>query len=157
MEKRLFVGNLPFSMTSDDLRSLFAEFGEIISAEVVINRMSNRSKGFGFVEFATNQEAQSAIDKLHETEQGGRKIIVAFAKPKPEESQLSANNIETDNTSGPDETKEEPVITEVVDATKSEADVPVEDSVVNTESAMDLDTDSTAPSETPAVENDQTS
>lgn len=92
MEKRLFVGNLPFTMTSDDLRALFTTFGEIVSAEIVINKISNRSKGFGFVEFAQSSEAQAAIDALNETEQGGRKIIVSFARPKVESSFTQPSN-----------------------------------------------------------------
>lgn len=92
MEKRLFVGNLPFSITSEDLRNLFAPYGEIISADVIINRMSNRSKGFGFVEFSTPDQAQSAIDGLNDTEQDGRKIVVSFARPKAEQSETPNSN-----------------------------------------------------------------
>ena len=86
MDKRLFVGNLPFSMTSDTLKAIFSPFGGIVSAEVVINKLTNRSKGFGFVEYSTNPEAQTAIDALNDTEQEGRKIIVAFAKPRPDQA-----------------------------------------------------------------------
>ncbi len=85
MDKRLFAGNLPYSTTSDSLRTIFSPYGEIVSAEVVINKLTNRSKGFGFVEYSTNPEAQAAIDALNDTEQEGRKIIVAFAKPRPDE------------------------------------------------------------------------
>ncbi len=156
MEKRLFVGNLPFSMTGDDLRSLFSEFGEIVSAEVVINRMSNRSKGFGFVEFATNQEAQSAIDKLHETEQGGRKIIVAFAKPRPEESQSANNNSGASNLPASDETNYEPAAPVVPEEVVADTAASNEESVVNAQSAIDLDTDPDVQHEDAPADDNQT-
>lgn len=82
MNKRLFVAGLPFSTTSDELRSLFAEFGSVVAAQVISDRESGRSKGFGFVEMETAKEAQNAIAKLNDSEYGGRKLIVSEAKPK---------------------------------------------------------------------------
>ncbi|ANI90699.1 RNA-binding protein [Arachidicoccus ginsenosidimutans] len=73
----IYVGNLSWSLTSDDLHELFAPYGEVISAKVVTDKFNNnRSKGFGFVEMADDEAANAAISGLHETEVGGRKIIV---------------------------------------------------------------------------------
>ena len=82
MNKRLFVAGLPFSTTSDELKSLFAGHGNVVSADVITDRISGRSKGFGFVEMETEEEAQNAISKLDGSEFGGRKLIVNEAKPK---------------------------------------------------------------------------
>jgi RNA recognition motif-containing protein len=81
-DKRLFVGNLPWSMTADTLRALFAEFGEITEATVISDRMTGRSKGFGFVSFATVEAAQAAVAARHNTEVEGRMIVVNVARPK---------------------------------------------------------------------------
>ena len=82
MNKRLFVAGLPFSTTSDELNSLFAGYGTVVSALVITDRESGRSKGFGFVEMETAEEAQNAITKLNDSEYGGRKLIVSEARPK---------------------------------------------------------------------------
>jgi RNA recognition motif-containing protein len=82
MAKRLFVAGLPFSTTQDELSALFAQVGTVESAAVIIDKFSGRSKGFGFVEMATEEEAKKAIETLHETDFGGRKLIVAEAKPQ---------------------------------------------------------------------------
>ena len=82
--KKLFVGNLPWSINNDSLRELFASVGEVIEAMVITDRMSGRSKGFGFVTFATEEAAQAAIAQLNEKEIEGRKIIVNVARPKEE-------------------------------------------------------------------------
>ncbi len=83
-KKKLYVGNLPYRVTSDELRSLFAEFGEIVDAIVIIDRGSGRSKGFGFVEFAKEEEAQKAIDAMSGKEIDERKLVVNFARPARE-------------------------------------------------------------------------
>ena len=80
--KKLFVGNLPWGITNDSLRDLFASVGEVVEAMVITDRMSGRSKGFGFVTFATEEAAQAAIAQLNEKEIEGRKIIVNVARPK---------------------------------------------------------------------------
>lgn len=73
----IYVGNLSWSLTSDDLQELFAPYGEVISAKVVTDKFNNnRSKGFGFVEMSDDAAANAAISALHETEVGGRKIVV---------------------------------------------------------------------------------
>ncbi len=82
--KKLFVGNLPWSINNDSLRDLFASVGEVVEAMVITDRMSGRSKGFGFVTFATEEAAQAAIAQMNEKEVDGRKIIVNVARPKEE-------------------------------------------------------------------------
>lgn len=87
MEKRLFVAGLPFSFDDATLANLFAEFGVVVSATVIMDRETNRSKGFGFVEMTTAEEAQAAIAKLNGTEIEGRKIVVNVARPREERPQ----------------------------------------------------------------------
>ena len=82
--KKLYIGNLPWSMNNDSLRDLFAQYGEVVEAIIISDRMSGRSKGFGFVTFATEEQAKAAIDAMHEQEVEGRKIIVNVAKPREE-------------------------------------------------------------------------
>ena len=82
MDKRLFIGGLPFSINDQSLAELFAEFGKVESANVIIDRMTGQSKGFGFVEMSTAEEAQAAIKAKNETELEGRKITVNIARPK---------------------------------------------------------------------------
>lgn len=82
--KKLYVGNLPWSMTSDTLREMFSQFGEVSDAVVITDRMSGRSKGFGFVTFATEEAATAATQQMHEKDIEGRKIIVNVARPREE-------------------------------------------------------------------------
>jgi RNA recognition motif-containing protein len=82
MSNRLYVGNLSYSTTDEGLRSFFATAGEVKTAEVVMERGSGRSKGFGFVEMTTEEAAQSAIDLLNGKMLDQRQIRVDFAKPK---------------------------------------------------------------------------
>jgi cold-inducible RNA-binding protein len=81
MSAKLFVGSLPYSMNDSELSELFAAAGTVESAKIIMDRDSGRSKGFGFVEFATDEEAQSAIKMFHGKEQGGRPMTVNVAKP----------------------------------------------------------------------------
>lgn len=83
-QSKLYVGNLPYSSNDDSLRELFAQYGEVVSATVIVDKFSQRSKGFGFVEMSTSEEAQAAIDALNETEVEGRKIVVNVARPPRE-------------------------------------------------------------------------
>jgi RNA recognition motif-containing protein len=83
-KNKLFVGGLPYSMTDDEFKELFAPFGDVQSADIIFDRATNRSKGFGFVTFATDEEAQAAVDKLNNSEVGGRKIVVNVARPREE-------------------------------------------------------------------------
>jgi len=84
MAKKLFVGNLPFSMADADLNSIFSAYGAVISANVVIDKFSKRSKGFGFVEFENDEDAAKAMQALDNSEQMGRNIAVKEALPKPD-------------------------------------------------------------------------
>lgn len=86
MGKRLFVGNLPFSTSNEDLERLFAEVGTCESAKVVTDRDTGRSRGFGFVEMATEQEAKSAVEQLNGRDIGGRQINVDEAHDRPDRS-----------------------------------------------------------------------
>lgn len=84
MEKKLFVGGLSYNTTEETLKAAFQKFGEIASAIIITDKMSGRSKGFGFVEFATAEEAKKAIEGLNGTELDGRKITVNVARPMEE-------------------------------------------------------------------------
>ncbi len=86
MATKLFVGGLPYSVTDDELNALFAPFGEVVSAKVIIDRDSGRSKGFGFVEMSSDDEAKAAIAKLDQSEVQGRTIGVSEARPPKEKS-----------------------------------------------------------------------
>ncbi len=76
------MGNLPFQVTSSDLEQLFSEFGEVRSALVVEDRVTGRSRGFGFVEMISAADAQAAIDGLHDQEYQGRRLVVNEARPR---------------------------------------------------------------------------
>ncbi|MDP1995182.1 MAG: RNA-binding protein [Ignavibacteria bacterium CG_4_8_14_3_um_filter_37_9] len=82
MSTKLFVGSLPWSVDDDALKSTFSAHGSVVSAKVVKDRESGRSKGFGFVEMSTDSEAQTAMQALNGSEVNGRNIIVNEAKPK---------------------------------------------------------------------------
>ncbi len=84
MGKRLYVGNLPYTISDSELQQLFEQHGSVTSAQVVMDRDTGRSKGFGFVEMGTDAEAQAAITALHGAEFGGRTLTVNEARPKPE-------------------------------------------------------------------------
>ena len=95
MSKRLFVGGLPFSVTSSQLEEMFSKFGKVNSADVITDRDSGRSKGFGFVEMEKVDEAEEAIKKLNETELEGRKIAVNEARPREERRDYNTGNNRT--------------------------------------------------------------
>lgn len=84
MDKRLFIGGLPFSIDDQALVALFSKHGKVESANVIMDRMTNQSKGFGFVDMGSEQEAQAAIKALDGTEVEGRKITVNIARPREE-------------------------------------------------------------------------
>jgi cold-inducible RNA-binding protein len=88
MAKKLFVGNLPFTMTDDSLMQIFSAYGKVISANVVFDKFSHRSKGFAFVEFETEDEAKAAMQALDGSEQEGRNIAVKEALPRPDRPQM---------------------------------------------------------------------
>ena len=86
MGTRLYVGNLSYNITNQSLETLFAEFGLVQSAQVVMDRDTGRSKGFGFVEMSDNSQAQAAIAGLNEKEVEGRSLTVNEARPREERS-----------------------------------------------------------------------
>jgi cold-inducible RNA-binding protein len=81
---KLYVGNLSYSASEDELRNLFSQYGTVESVAVITDRDTGRSKGFAFVEFANDQEAQAAISALNGKEMSGRSLSVSPARPKTE-------------------------------------------------------------------------
>src|SRR5471030_769163 len=86
MEKRLYVGNLPFDTSEDDLHQLFSAHGQIVSAKLITDMETGRSRGFGFVEMSTEAEAKVAIEKMNKSKVGDRELTVNEARPRPEKS-----------------------------------------------------------------------
>jgi len=82
MAKKLYVGNLPFSTTSDDLLQMFQPHGEVTSAQVITDKYTGKSRGFGFVEMPGDSEAEAAINALNGQDIGGRALTVNEAKPR---------------------------------------------------------------------------
>ena len=80
--KKVYVGNLSYNVNESDLETMFAQFGAVQSAQIIVDRDTNRSKGFGFVEMDTDAQAQAAIQGLHDHEHGGRRLTVNEAKPR---------------------------------------------------------------------------
>lgn len=86
MNKKLYVGNLSYDTTEDSLKDAFGKAGTVESANVIADKMSGRSKGFGFVEMATEDEAKKAIEMLNGKEVDGRELVVNEARPMKERS-----------------------------------------------------------------------
>src|SRR5215813_14103911 len=86
MAKRLYVGNLPFDVSEDQLHELFSAHGQVASTKLITDFNTGRSRGFGFVEMRTEEEAQAAIDKMNKAKVGEREIVVNEARPRPEKS-----------------------------------------------------------------------
>lgn len=84
MANKLFIGSLAWTTTDDSLRDFFATAGTVVSANVIVDRDTNRSKGFGFVEMSSDDEAKKAIDQLNGKELDGRAIVVNEARPREE-------------------------------------------------------------------------
>jgi RNA recognition motif-containing protein len=82
LSKKLYVGNLNYNVNESDLKALFTPFGTVQSAQVIVDRDTNRSKGFGFVEMDTDAQAQAAIQELNAREYDGRNLTVSEAKPR---------------------------------------------------------------------------
>jgi RNA recognition motif-containing protein len=82
LSKKLYVGNLTYNVNESDLEALFTPFGTVQSAQIIVDRDTNRSKGFGFVEMDTDAQAQAAIQGLNEREHDGRNLTVNEAKPR---------------------------------------------------------------------------
>jgi len=81
MATKLFVGNLDYTVTGDDLKDLFAQAGTVVDAVVISDKMSGRSRGFGFVEMGSEEEAKAAVEKMNGADLKGRKINVNEARP----------------------------------------------------------------------------
>lgn len=86
MATKLFVGNLSFNTTSADLESFFSQAGAVLSANVITDKFTGRSRGFGFVEMTDSQEAQAAIERFHGADMQGRPLTVNEAKPQERSS-----------------------------------------------------------------------
>lgn len=82
MQKKLFVGGLPYSTQQEEVEQLFSQCGQVLSATIVRDKFTNQSRGFGFVEMATEEQASEAINKLNGTQLGGRTIVVNESRPK---------------------------------------------------------------------------
>ena len=81
MGSKLYVGNLPYSVRDEDMNQAFGQFGSVVSAKVMMDRETGRSKGFGFVEMGSDADAQAAINGMHNQPLGGRNIVVNEARP----------------------------------------------------------------------------
>jgi RNA recognition motif-containing protein len=84
MGTKLYVGNLSYSTTEDDLRTFFEEVGSVASCDVILDRFTSKSRGFAFVEMATHEDAQKAIEECHNKEFQGRNLVVNEARPREE-------------------------------------------------------------------------
>lgn len=87
MSNKLFVGRLSYNTTDAQLADHFAKVGTVVSAKVIMDRYSGQSKGFGFVEMGSEEEAQKAINELHNSELDGRTIVVSEARPQEDRGQ----------------------------------------------------------------------
>jgi RNA recognition motif-containing protein len=92
LNKKLYVGSLPYSVTEEELRDLFSSYGEIESVRIIMDKATGQSKGFGFVEMATIDDAQKAIEGLHGTQMGGRTLIVNNARPEQPREQRGGSS-----------------------------------------------------------------
>ncbi|OGZ58944.1 MAG: RNA-binding protein [Candidatus Spechtbacteria bacterium RIFCSPLOWO2_12_FULL_38_22] len=84
MGKKLYVGGIPYTSTEDDLREHFSSAGSVESAAIITDKFSGRSRGFGFVEMSSDDEAKKAVETLNGTEFGGRTLVVNEARPREE-------------------------------------------------------------------------
>lgn len=98
MQKKLFVRNLPFSCVESELGDLFAQYGEVCSVKIAVDRESGRPRGFGFVEMGSEKQAEDAISGLNSRDFGGRTLQVAISEPRP---QFDGSRSNGRSTSGP--------------------------------------------------------
>ena len=84
MAKKLYVGGLPYETTQEELKDAFAQVGAVTSATIIVDKLSGRSRGFGFVEMSSDEEAMKAIESMNGKDFGGRKLTVNEAKPMEE-------------------------------------------------------------------------
>ncbi len=92
MSKKLYVGNLLYEVTDEDLKTQFATVGTVVSASVIRFRDSGRSKGFGFVEMSTEEEAKKAVDSMNGQDFKGRKLVVSEARPPRERTPMGGDS-----------------------------------------------------------------
>lgn len=92
MGKKIYIGNLPFSTTKENLQDVFSEFGDVQSSKIITDRETGRSKGFGFVEMSDSEAADSAISKLNGSDMGGRMLTVNEARPIEPRKPMPATN-----------------------------------------------------------------
>lgn len=92
MATKLFIGSLAWATTDDSMRDLFATVGTVVSASVIMDRETNRSKGFGFVEMSSDDEAKAAVDQLNGKDLDGRAIVVNEARPREERPRTGGYN-----------------------------------------------------------------
>ena len=90
MGAKLYVGNLSYNVTEERLQQHFAQYGSVVSARIITDKFSGRSKGFGFVEMSSDQEAEKAISALNGTDFDGRNIVVSEARPQAPRDSRSA-------------------------------------------------------------------
>lgn len=98
---KMFVGGIPYSTTKEQLEELFAQFGQVVSVNIVTDKFSGQSKGFAFVEMENDSEAQEAIKQLDGSDFNGRKIGVSVARPKEEFSSRGGNNFRRNDSQRP--------------------------------------------------------
>jgi len=122
MAKKLFVGNLSFDLTQDQFKDIFAAYGAVVSANIVMDKFSGRSKGFGFVEFEKEEDAMKAMAELNNSEQAGRNIAVKEAIARPEAPVTPQPVVEAP-------VEETPVIEETEEAAVEEPTTPEEPAV----------------------------
>ncbi|HEA46661.1 MAG TPA: RNA-binding protein [Candidatus Pacearchaeota archaeon] len=123
MSKRIYVGNLPWSVTKDKLDELFSSFGEIEESLVVVNKYTGRSRGFGFVTFKNDADADKALAEMNEKEVEGRNLSVREAKPMREESEEKPKEEEAEEKPKEEEkgSEEKPKEEQPKEETKEEA------------------------------------
>ncbi len=92
MESKLYVGNISWDATEDSLSELFSQYGEVISTKIITDNFSGKSKGFGFIEMGSQEEAEKAIEGLNETEFMGRPLKVSVAKPRRDNRDRNSRN-----------------------------------------------------------------
>lgn len=126
MANKLFVGSLPFATTSDELRDIFSKAGSVVEANIVMDKMTGRSRGFGFVEMTDEAGAKKAIAELNGSDVAGRKIFVAEARPSNDDKGGAPSNRDDSVKPEPEEPKEEVAAEEAEEKTE-EADKPTED------------------------------
>lgn len=97
---KLYVGGIPYSSTNEDLKAYFSQAGTVNSAQIIIDKFTNRSKGFGFVEMASDEDAQKAIEMFNDKDFMGRMLIVNVAKPMEERAPRSSGGFSGGNRGG---------------------------------------------------------